>query len=150
MASWLIWLLIILGGVAGAVQAPVNATLAQHIRPIPASLVSFIVGGTALLVLTLFSLRGQGLASLGQGLASAPPWSFLGGLCGATVVSAVIVGTGKLGANATLSLLTGVQLIAALVIDAVGFGTAGPIPIRWPQVVGVLLIIVGMKLVLSR
>lgn len=150
MTSWLIWLLIFLGGVAGALQAPVNATLAQHIRPIPASLVSFIVGGTALLVLTLFTLRGQGLAGLGQGLAGAPPWSFLGGLCGAMVVTAVVVGTGNLGANATLSLLTGVQLIAALVIDAIGFGTAGPIPIRWPQVVGVLLIIGGMKLVLTR
>ncbi|BAD41849.1 DMT family transporter [Symbiobacterium thermophilum] len=150
MASWLFWLIIILGGVAGAVQAPVNATLAQHIRPIPASLVSFIVGGTALLALTLFTLRGQGLSGLGQGLSTAPPWSFLGGLCGAMVVSSVIVGTGAIGANATLSLLTGVQLIAALVIDAIGFGTAGPIPIRWPQVLGVLLIIGGMKLVLTR
>jgi len=150
MASWLVWLLIVLGGVAGALQAPVNATLAQHIRPIPASLVSFAVGGLALLVLTLFTLRGQGLSGLGQGLAAAPPWSFVGGLCGAMVVSAVIVGTGKIGANATISLLTGVQLIAALLIDAAGLGTAGQIPIRWPQVVGVLLILGGMKLVLTR
>ncbi len=150
MAPWLIWLLVVLGGVAGALQAPINATLAQHIRPIPASLVSFIVGGLALLVLTVVTLRGQGLSGLGAGLAGAPPWSLLGGLCGAVVVTAVIVGTGSHGANATLSLLTGVQLIAALLIDAAGLGTAGQIPIRWPQVVGVLLIIGGMKLVLTR
>mgnify|MGYP000026192080 CR=1 FL=1 len=150
MAPWLIWLLIVAGGVAGALQAPVNATLAQHIRPIPASLVSFTVGAAVLLVVTLFTLRGQSLSSLAGGLASAPAWSFLGGLCGAVVVSAVIVGTGAFGANATLSLLTGVQLVAALLFDAAGLGTAGPIPIRWPQVVGVLLMIGGIKLVLTR
>ena len=150
MASWVTWLLIVAGGVAGALQAPINTTLARHTGPIPASLVSFTVGALTMLVLTLFTLRGQGISGLAGGIAAAPPWSLVGGICGAVVVTAVLVGTGSIGVNATLSLMTGIQLIAALLIDAVGFGTVGPIPIRWPQVVGVLLMIVGMKLVLTR
>jgi len=150
MAPWLTWLLMVLGGVAGALQAPVNATLARYVRPIPASLISFTVGAVALLVVTLFTMRGQSLSSLAGGLSAAPAWSLLGGLCGAVVVSAVIVGTGAVGANATLSLITAVQLVTALLIDAAGLGTAGQIPIRWPQVVGLLLMIGGLKLVLTR
>ena len=150
MAPWLTWLLMVLGGVAGALQAPVNATLARYVRPIPASLISFTVGAVALLVVTLFTMRGQSLSSLAGGLSAAPAWSLLGGLCGAVVVSAVIVGTGAVGANATLSLITAVQLVTALLIDAAGLGTAVQIPIRWPQVVGLLLMIGGLKLVLTR
>ncbi|HEY8345842.1 MAG TPA: DMT family transporter [Symbiobacteriaceae bacterium] len=150
MASWLTWLLVILGGIAAALQAPVNATLAAHIRPIPAALISFLGGCMTLLVLTLVSMRGQGITALVSGLAAAPRWSYLGGLAGALVVTAVIVGTAKLGVNATLSLLVAVQLIVALLIDTFGFGITRPLPVHWPQVVGLLLIIGGVRLVLWR
>lgn len=150
MAHWLTWLMVILGGVAAALQAPVNATLSSHARPIPAAFISFLVGAAALAVITLLTLRGQGLPGLLRGLSAAPPWAFLGGLCGAAVVLAIILGTEAFGVNATLSLLLAVQLVAALVIDAIGFGVGRPIPIGWPQVVGLLLIIGGVRLVLWR
>lgn len=151
MTSWLTWLVIVLGGIASAVQPPINAKLATYIRAIPASLVSFLVGGAVLLVVTLFTLRGQGgLAGLTSGLAAAPPWSFLGGLAGAVLVTAIVIGTGQFGTYTTLSVLTAVQLAAALVIDTFGFGLTQRLPLGWPQVVGLLLIVGGVRLVLWR
>lgn len=150
MAPWFTWLVVILGGIAAALQAPVNATLSSHTRPIPAALVSFLVGTTALTVITLLSLRGQGLSGLTRGLAAAPPWSYLGGLCGALVVLSIILGTEAFGVNSTLSLLLAVQLVVALVIDTFGLGVSRPLPVGWPQVVGLLLIIGGVRLVLWR
>lgn len=151
MAPWLTWLLVIIGGIAASLQAPVNATLASHIRPIPSSLVSFLVGSATLLVITLFTMRGQGgLAGLGAGLAAAPAWSYFGGVFGAVVVTAVTVGTDAFGVNTTLSFITAIQLIVALLIDTVGFGSRQPVPIHWPQIAGLVLIVTGVKLVLTR
>lgn len=151
MAPWLTWLLVLIGGIAASLQAPINATLATHIRAIPASLISFLVGSATLLVITLFIMRGQGgLSGLSSGLSAAPLWSFLGGVCGAMVVTAVTLGTDAFGVNATLSFITAVQLFVALVIDTVGWGGRQPLPIHWPQVVGLVLIVVGVKLALTR
>lgn len=150
MTSWLTWLVMVLGGIAAAVQPPINATLATHIRSIPAALVSFVVGGAALAVVTLLTLWGKGFAELGEGLAAAPGWSYLGGLCGAILVAATIVATQKFGTYTTLSVITAVQLAVALLIDTFGFGLAQRLPMGWQQVVGLLLVIGGVRLVLWR
>ncbi len=114
-------LAVFLGGIAIAVQAPLNAAVAKILgAPLPAAAVSFGVGFAVLLALSLAS----GTASYGR-LSSVPPLLWTGGLLGAFYVTAVIWGVPALGALSTVAALILGQMAGALVLDSIGaFGLA--------------------------
>jgi transporter family-2 protein len=106
-----------LGGVAIAVQAPINAALGRGLgAPVPAAAVSFGVGFLVLLVVSV--LQGQGGAYLK--LSSVPLWTLAGGLLGAWYVFAAVWGVSSLGVVTLVAALVFGQMAAALVIDATG------------------------------
>ena len=106
-----------LGGVAIAVQAPINAALGRGLgAPVPAAAVSFGVGFLVLLAVSV--LQGQGPAYLR--LAQVPGWTLLGGILGAWYVFASIWGVSSLGVVTLVAALILGQMGAALVIDATG------------------------------
>lgn len=150
MSTGVALLLVVLGGIAAAFQPSVNATLASHIRPMPAASLSFFIGTLVLFVLSFWTLRDRTLPEFGRELAGAPMWAYLGGLLGVVMVSAMILGTPVLGASATVSLFVAAQLTFSLVIDAFGLVGRPAIPINWPQMVGVIMTAVGVRLVLWR
>jgi transporter family-2 protein len=131
--AWIAVLLIVLGGAAVAVQAPVNGALGRSLQsPLVAATVSFGVGFAALLALSLLG-SGGAMARLG----GVPFWQFAGGLLGAFYVWAMV---------STISILG--QLGAALLIDHVGaFGVAVQ-PVSPRRLIAVALVAAG--LVLSR
>lgn len=143
-------ILVVCGGVAAAIQPSVNATLASHIRPIPAAFVSFAVGTVALFLLTLWTLRSQGVPGEGRVLLGAPGWAYTGGLLGVVMVTAMILGTPALGVSGTVSLFVFAQLTASLAIDTFGLAGRPALPLHWPQVLGILLVAGGVRLVLWR
>jgi transporter family-2 protein len=109
-------LAVVLGGIAIAVQAPLNAALSRNLgAPLPAAAVSFGVGFVLLLVLSLATSP----AAFSR-LASAPLWQLGGGLLGAWYVWAVIWGLPSLGAVSAIAALILGQMTAALVLDAIG------------------------------
>ena len=114
---WLAVVAVVLGGVAIAVQAPINAALGRGLgAPVPAAAVSFGVGFAVLLAVSV--LQGQGGAYLK--LAQVPVWTLVGGLLGAWYVFAAVWGVASLGVVTLVAALVLGQMAAALVIDATG------------------------------
>jgi transporter family-2 protein len=137
-------LAVALGGVAIAVQAPLNAALARNLgAPLPAAAVSFGVGFVALVALSI----ATGSAHYAK-VASVPVWQLVGGLLGAWYVWAVIWGIPTLGALTAIAALILGQMMGALALDALGaFGMAVQ-PISWTRIAAAGFVAAG--LVLSR
>lgn len=106
-----------LGGVAIAVQAPINAALGRGLGgAVPAAAVFFGVGFLVLLVASL--VQGQGGAY--ARLTAVPVWTLAGGVLGAWYVFAAVWGVASLGVVTLVAALVFGQMAAALVIDATG------------------------------
>ncbi len=115
----MVWILlaVVLGGIAVALQAPVNAALARELGgPVPAAAVSFGVGFVVLLVIAV--AQGQGAAFLK--LPQVPGWMLFGGCLGAWYVLCAVWGVTHLGVLTLVSALILGQMTAAMVIDATG------------------------------
>lgn len=110
-------ILICIGGVAVAVQAPINAALGRSVGSgLAAATLSFGVGFAALIVLSLATAGGTPFAKA----AGVPVWQLAGGLLGAYYVWAVIFGVPGLGVLTALAALVLGQLVAGLVLDHTG------------------------------
>jgi transporter family-2 protein len=108
---------VVLGGVAVAVQAPINAALGRGLGAVvPAAAVSFGVGFAVLMALSLL----QGLGGSYLKLASMPLWTLAGGILGAWYVFSAIWGVSSLGVVTMVAALVLGQMAAAMVIDATG------------------------------
>ncbi|PVE25620.1 EamA-like transporter family protein [Microvirga sp. KLBC 81] len=136
---------ILIGGVFLSSQAPINAALARALGdPLLAACISFGVGFLVLAILSAF----RGVWPSGSALASAPWWAWLGGFLGAFYVAIVIWGVPQLGAVSTVAALILGQVVAALVLDAIGAFGLPVQAISWQRIVAAGLILGG--LVLSR
>jgi bacterial/archaeal transporter family-2 protein len=136
---------IVLGGVFLASQAPINAALARSLGdPVLAACISFGIGFVVLAVIS--GIRGAWPS--GGAMATAPWWSWLGGLLGAFYVGVVIWGVPKLGVVSTVAALVFGQVAAALLLDAVGAFGLPVQAITWQRMLAAVLIMGG--LVLSR
>lgn len=137
-------LAILLGGIAIAVQAPLNGALGRTLgATLPAATVSFAVGFVALLVLS-FATVGNPFGRL----AAVPLWQWAGGLLGAYYVWSVIWGVPTLGVVTAMAALILGQMAGALILDAVGAFGVPMQPISLTRVLAVILVAAGV--VLSR
>jgi transporter family-2 protein len=137
--------LVAAAGVALAVQAPLNASLARGIgTPVAAAAVSFGVGFVVLLAATL-AIDGPGPL---QRLAQVPLWQWAGGVLGAFYVWAVIFGVPQAGVVTTFAALILGQMLAAMVLDATGAFGVPPQDVSPTRVLAALLVAGGV--VLSR
>ncbi|WP_103333078.1 DMT family transporter [Pseudotabrizicola formosa] len=137
-------LAILLGGIAIAVQAPLNGALGKTLgATLPAAAVSFAVGFIALLALS-YATVSHPFARLG----SVPLWQWAGGLLGAYYVWSVISGVPTLGVVTAMAALILGQMAGALVLDAIGAFGVPVQPISLTRVLAVCLVAAGV--VLSR
>ena len=79
-------LFVVMGGVAAAVQAPINSGLGKRIGVFECGLWSFTTGALFLLIIVLLFGKGNITA-----IASVPKWQLLGGILGVIAVTAMIV-----------------------------------------------------------
>lgn len=137
-------LAILMGGVAIAVQAPLNGALGRTLgAALPAAAVSFAVGFIALVALSLASVNAP-FARLG----AVPLWQWAGGLLGAYYVWSVIWGVPSLGVVTAMAALILGQMAGALILDAVGAFGVPVQPISPTRVLAILMVAGGV--VLSR
>ena len=135
--------LVVAAGAAVGAQAPINATLGRSVGTVQAAALSFSVGLAVLCGVVLVSGGFGGLRSV----ADAPWWAFLGGACGAAIVSASIIGVRTLGASGVTAAVVAGQLSASVAIDALGlFGVARQ-GITVQRLAGVALLAVGVLLI---
>lgn len=128
-----------------AMQAPINAALSKSIdSTLAAATISFGVGFFILLVITLLSGEGPGLARM----PSVPKVLLIGGALGAVYVWAALWAVPLLGVLTTTTALILGQMVAALLLDYFGAFGLAPRDVSLQRVVAALLVAAGA--ILSR
>ncbi|MBD8219680.1 DMT family transporter [Microbacterium sp. CFBP 13617] len=143
----------VLIGALTALQARINGTLGAEIADgIVAAAISFSSG--LLILVALSALVPEGRRGFGRLLSgirsrSIPPWMLLGGLAGAFTVASQGLTVATIGvALFTVGFVAG-QTTGGLVLDRVGYGPAGVVPVTVRRLVGAVLAIAGVIVCLS-
>lgn len=128
-----------LAGAVVAMQPALNAGLGRATGNLTAAMLSFFVGGSALLALV--ALSGQLGGSEG---ALEVRWYYLvGGLCGAVWVSLSIVSVKWIGASGVVAATITGQLTGAILIDRLGILGLEQTPVTVTRAAGVALLALG-------
>jgi bacterial/archaeal transporter family-2 protein len=136
--------LALLAGCLLPFQVGMNAVLADWVGgSVRAAVVSFLVGGAALLLLSLLLFRDRELGELGR----APWWVWVGGLLGAFYVATTAFAAPALGAAFLFVILVAGQAGAALVLDHFGWVGFPEQAVTPGRIAGVALVAAGVALV---
>ncbi|MBI4337702.1 MAG: DMT family transporter [Chloroflexi bacterium] len=134
---------VVVGGGA-ALQAAVNATLARRVGNLEATFVSVTVTWLFVVALLAVGLRSGKLVEV----TAAPLYLLIGGFLGAAILITAIIVVPRLGVGTTIAALVVGQLLGALLLDHFGAFGLRHIPISPLRVAGVVLLLLGMRLVL--
>ena len=136
-----ILILAVLAGVCVAVQTSLTGAAQRTLGPAVLVAISGLTTGGCALLVSLFVARPEFTGrAVGYAVAS--------GVLGAVIVGSIAVAAGQGGVARALSLVIAAQLIAGLMLDALGvFGAGADFSI--PRALGVALIVVGGALVVS-
>lgn len=142
---WSYALLVLVTGMALALQPVINARIAFHAgHPILAALVSVTVTFLTLLAATLAlrqPLPGPRL------LSTMPPWLLTGGFIGALFLFVSLLAAPRLGAANLIALLIAGQLTAALLVDHWGWLGMPQRPVSALRLLGALCLLAGVFLI---
>jgi bacterial/archaeal transporter family-2 protein len=139
--------LAILAGLAGSVQVAVMGRFGDRIGVVEALFFATCVQLVLSLAVLLVARLGTG--RLGDAF-DAPPWMWLGGVMGLTVVFAITFAQPRIGATATIGILIAGQLVMGAAIDRFGLFGVEQIGISWPRALGIGLLGAGAALSLVR
>jgi transporter family-2 protein len=124
----------------GAFNARMGAAITS---PIHASAISFAIGTLAIAAYALVTRQTVSWA----GVASAPWYGWLAGLCGAVSLTVIILTYPKLGPGLGFGLVVAGQLTISVLLEHFGILVAQPHPISVLRVVGLLLVFGGVALI---
>jgi transporter family-2 protein len=148
---WALWIALAFGLLSGALlaaQPGVNGTLARRLQhPLQASVVSFAVGLTVLVLVSLAS--GTFPPRFAPG-ATIPPWAWSGGLIGAVMVTTSLYFAPSTGALFWMAAVITGQTLACLLLDHFGLAGYAVQPITPARAFGAVLLIGGVALVCWR
>ncbi|MFC1823388.1 DMT family transporter [Thermodesulfobacteriota bacterium] len=145
MSNYLLFLIMFCGGMAVAVQPPINARLAQKVGILESAFISFAIGALVLLLVVLATGRG----SL-KGIYGAAWWELTGGFLGALFVSLTILVVPRIGITAAMAAVITAQLSTGLLLDHFGlFGLQGA-PLDLKRLIGAGFLMLGALLVLKH
>lgn len=143
----------VLIGALTALQARINGSLGAEIGDgFVAAAISFSSGLVILIALSALLAEGRrGFGRLVAGIRSRsiPLWMLLGGLVGAFTVASQGLTVATIGvALFTVGFVAG-QTTGGLVLDRIGYGPAGVVPVTVRRLIGALLAIAGVVVCLS-
>jgi transporter family-2 protein len=140
----LLIIMALLSGFFLPLQGGINGRLGKELQsPIYASLISFLIGATAILLFILLSHQPISWS----GVKSAPTYAWIGGILGAFYVTAIILCVPKIGSTLTFGLVIAGQMVAAVVMDHFKIFVSEQHPINFIRMVGILLIISGVIII---
>ena len=129
-----------------AMQAPINSALGKAAGTFAAASISFLIGTTALVSITLLSGSKVDLAAVGD-----LRWYYLtGGLLGAAYVTTVLVSVRALGAGGVTAATIAGQLSFSVVLDRIGAFGLDEKPLSIGRVLGVALLAAGVFLIVRE
>lgn len=142
------FLFIILGVLCGVMiftQTTINSQLREHVEsPYTSSLISFLIGTILLLFLTII-MEGQ-LFPSSEILQSMEWWSYLGGALGIYVVLSAILVFPRIGGVQTVAIPIFGQMLMGLLIDYFGWFAIDKRPLSLLNIMGVLILSIGIVL----
>ena len=139
--------LAILAGLAGSVQVAVMGRFGGRIGVVEALTFSTAVQLALSLVILLVARLGTGGLT---GAFRAPPWMWIGGLMGLTVVFSITFAQPRIGATATIGILIAGQLVMGAMIDRYGWFGVDQISLSPARMIGIVLLGIGAALSLVR
>ncbi len=132
-------------GLAGAVQAAVNAALGRRIGTLEAAVFQTIVAVLIFAAIMLAARRS--FAGVGDALRQ-PAWLWLGGVMGVIIISAITFAPNRIGVLAFTAILIAGQLVASAVFDHFGFFGLDRIAFTWERGIGFALLAAGAVFIL--
>jgi len=141
MNLFVVVLVAVLGGLAGALQSQFLGVMEQRVGTLASTFVTYAGGGLAIAILMLV-FQSSRLSELKE----LPWWALTAGLMGLVVVASLGISVARLGLGAGLTLFTGAILVLGAVIEHFGW-FAGARAIDLPRVVGIALVVTGTWLV---
>lgn len=133
--------------IAGAllpIQAGLNTKMGKIIAsPINASLISFIVGGIAVLFVSVLTKQQLSLASL----KTAPGYVWLAGLMGAFYVTTIILAFPRIGPALTFGLVVAGQMIISVLLDQYNILVAQQHQVNIWKIAGIVLVVSGVVII---
>jgi transporter family-2 protein len=144
---WFFLLLALAAGIMMAFQGSINGAFSKVIGGWEATLIVHLTGlFLVLLCLFVFHLgRGDW-----QKIGHAPAHFYLGGLLNVVIIFAVMTAIAQAGAGkATTAILVG-QLLCAMVINHFGWFGLEESPLTWGKGLGVVLLLLGGKLIIGK
>ncbi|MDQ3644858.1 MAG: DMT family transporter [Actinomycetota bacterium] len=147
MDKWGAVLLTVLAGSLVAMQAPINSMLGKSVGTFAAASLSFGIGLTVLIGITL--VAGNGFGDLGE--AGDLKWYYLtGGVLGAIYVTSVLVSVRTLGAGGVTAATIAGQLTMSVAIDRSGMLGLDERALTPQRLVGILLLAAGTFLIVRE
>ncbi len=133
----------VIAGALVAMQAPINSALGKAAGTFAAASISFIIGTTALVGITVLSGSKVDLAAVGD-----LRWYYLtGGLLGAAYVTTVLVSVRTLGAGGVTAATIAGQLSASVLIDRAGILGIPERSLTPARAAGIALLAAGVFLI---
>ncbi|MEP7375113.1 MAG: DMT family transporter [Chitinophagaceae bacterium] len=130
------------------IQAATNAAFSKSIgNPVLTGLMVFLVG---LVGMILFILLSKTSFPVRQQVASAPLYSYLGGLIVATYVVMITILVPRIGVGTAIAFIVTGQIICAVAIDHFGLFNVAVRAISLTRTAGILLMIGGIYLVMKK
>jgi len=145
MNNYILYLLMLCGGVMIAVQPSINARLARFVGVLESSCISFAIGTVALFMLVMLVGRGSM-----RGIAGASWWELTGGLMGAFFVTMTIFVVPRIGTAAAMAAIIAGQLATGVIMDHFGMFGGRHIPLDSSRMIGVSLLMAGGWLIFRR
>jgi len=145
MSNMVLVLLMACGGLAVSIQPSINARLAQKVGSYESSMISFVVGTLAMLVMVIIAGRGNL-----RNVVDASWWELTGGLLGAYFVTMTIVAVPRLGTLAVMAIIIAGQLTTAALLDQYGAFGLRQIPLTPVRSFGIMLLCIGASLVIRK
>jgi bacterial/archaeal transporter family-2 protein len=129
-----------------AMQAPINGVLGRHAGKLAAASISFVIGTTVLVAITVLSGSEVNLS----GALKLPWYYLLGGVLGAAYVTTVLITVRTLGAGGVTAATIAGQLSTSVVLDRVGAFGLPEKQITLGRLLGVALLAAGVFLIVRE
>ncbi|MGI6513856.1 MAG: DMT family transporter [Syntrophomonadales bacterium] len=144
--EWAYLLIAMAAGAAMAVQGTMNSVLGKVIGLWESTLVVHVIG--LITVVGIILAGGIGFAGLAKA-GEAPWYVYLGGLLNVIIIFGVVKSMPKIGVgNATTGIIFA-QILTAVMIDRFGIMGVEKVPFRWIDLLGVVLLAVGTRIMLK-
>jgi len=132
-------------GVCLGIQPAINSTLGKTLTPKVAAFHSVLITFIIIFLLVLFSNE----LPIYKNIVDIHPVYWLGGVLGFGIVFLSILTLPILGSSPSIAIFVTVQLIAGSILDHFGLLGIERSPIMPKQLLGIVVLIIGVKLILK-